>query len=72
MKKLGTNPTPPPDPKPFQPNSQTAGDEHNRLVIDNASFFEKLDSRRTPIRVKMEHGTRTTNLYRGNIKKVIF
>ena len=72
MTKHGCNPTPLPGPKPFQPNSQSAGDEHNRLIIDNAAFFEQLASRRTPIRVKMEHGVRVTNLYRGNLKKVIF
>ena len=73
MTKHGTNPTPLPGPKPFQPNSQRCGTQHNRLVIDNAAFFEQLDSRRKPIRVKMESGVRTTNLYlRGNIKKVIY
>ena len=73
MTKHGCNPTPLPGPKPFQPNSQTAGDAQNRLIIDSAAFFEQLASRRKPIRVKTQYGTRTTNLYlRGNIKKVIY
>ena len=73
MTKHGCNPTPAPSQPTFRPNEQTAGDEHNRLVIDNASFFEELASRRKPIRVKTQYGVRTTNLYlRGNVKKVIY